>query len=311
MDFSAVAPTFLITLREGVEAALVVGIVLAYLKKAKRSQLNIWVYVGIVAGIIVSAIIGVLFSWILQAMGALSPAGEAVMEGVFSVLAIVLLSWMLVWMTSQARSMKGMVEGEVAAALKQDSAAAWGIFTLIFVAVLREGFETVVFIAAKFQQGLIPALGALAGLAVAAGVGVLMFRWGVKINLRLFFKVMGALLLLIISGLVVTALGHFDAVMQTLASQNRASESLCFYYERFTKVHSCVLGADVWDLSKVLPEDQFPGLLLSALFGYTQRLYQVQAIAYFLFLFTVGGIYFQSLSGRVFFRPRISKISDR
>lgn len=311
MNFSAVAPTFLITLREGVEAALVVGIVLAYLKKAKRSSLNRWVYVGIVAGVGVSALIGVLFSWILQTMGALSPAGEAVMEGTFSVLAIVLLSWMLVWMTQQARSMKGMVEGEVATLLKHERAAAWGIFSLVFIAVLREGFETVVFIAAKFQQGLIPALGALAGLAVAAGIGVLMFRWGVKINLRLFFKVMGAILLLIISGLVVTALGHFDAVMQTLASQNRASESLCFYYERFTKVHSCVLGANVWDLSKVLPEDKFPGLLLSALFGYTQRLYQVQAIAYFLFLFTIGSIYFQSLSGRVFLRPRISKLSDR
>ncbi|MBD2089470.1 FTR1 family iron permease [Microcoleus sp. FACHB-1515] len=309
MDFSVVAPTFLITLREGVEAALIVGIVLAYLKKAKRSQLNIWVYVGIGAGILVSALIGILFGWILQAMGALSPAGEAVMEGVFSVLAIVLLSWMLVWMTQQARSMKGMVEGEVAAVLKQDSAAAWGIFSLIFVAVLREGFETVVFITAKFQQGLLPALGALAGLAVAAGIGVLMFRWGVKINLRLFFQVMGALLLLIISGLVVTALGHFDAVMQTLASQNRASQSLCFYYEHFTRVHSCVLGSDVWDLSKVLPEDEFPGLLLSALFGYTQRLYQVQAIAYLLFLFTIGSLYFQSLSGRAFFRPsRASKL---
>ncbi|NEQ24567.1 MAG: hypothetical protein F6K28_36765, partial [Microcoleus sp. SIO2G3] len=173
MNFSAVAPTFLITLREGVEAALVVGIVLAYLKQAKRSQLNLWVYVGIVAGIVVSALIGVLFGWILQTMGALSPAGEAVMEGVFSVVAIVLLSWMLVWMTQQARSMKGIVEGEVAAALQNDHAAAWGVFTLIFIAVLREGFETVVFMAAKFQQGLFPTLGAVAGLVVAAAIGVL------------------------------------------------------------------------------------------------------------------------------------------
>ncbi len=302
MNFSSVLPTFVITLREGVEAALVVGIVLACLRKAKQSRLNGWVYLGVIAGIGASVLVGVLFSWLLQSLGALSPVAEFLMEGIFSVVAIALLSWMLIWMTQQARSMKGMVEGELSAALRRDqpTAAGWGVFSLIFFAVLREGFETVVFIAAKFQQGLLPAMGALAGLLVSASVGVLLFKWGVKLNLRQFFKVMGVLLLLIVAGLVVTALGHFDKVMQTLAGQNRASESLCFYYEHFSKVHSCVLGSGVWDLSKVLPEDQFPGLLLSALFGYTQRLYQVQAIAYVLFLVTIGTVYFQSLSGKVF-----------
>ncbi|MEP0910832.1 hypothetical protein NDI45_07870 [Leptolyngbya sp. GB1-A1] len=108
-------------------------------------------------------------------------------------------------------------------------------------------------------------------------------------------------MLLLIAGLMVTALGHFDTVMQTLASRDRASESLCFYYERFTWNHSCILDPTVRNLSKVLPDDRFLGLLLSALFGYTQQLYQVQAIAYILFLATVGGIYFQSLGGRMFF----------
>jgi high-affinity iron transporter len=303
MNFSAVLPTFVITLREGVEAALVVGIVLACLRRANRSRLNGWVYVGVIAGVGASVLVGVLFSWILQSLGALSPAAEFLMEGIFSTVAIALLSWMLIWMTQQARSMKGLVEGELSAALKRDTSngAGWGVFSLIFFAVLREGFETVVFIAAKFQQGLLPAMGALAGLLASASVGVLLFKWGVNLNLRQFFKYMGILLLLIVAGLVVTALGHFDKVMQTLASQNRASESLCFYYEHFSRIHSCVLGSDVWDLSKVLPEDRFPGLLLSALFGYTQQLYQVQAIAYILFLVTIGTVYFQSLSGKVFF----------
>ncbi len=65
-----------------------------------------------------------------------------------------------------------------------------------------------------------------------------------------------------------------------------------------THYPSCVLGPVVWDITKVLPEDQFPGLILNALFGYTQRLYLVQAVAYLLFLGTIGGIYFQSLRGR-------------
>lgn len=300
MDFSLVLPTFVITLREGVEAALVVGIVLACLQKAGRTRLNAWVYIGVIAGILVSALIGLLFGWIIQALGTLSPVAEPLMEGVFSLVAIALLSWMLIWMTQQARSMKRMVEGGVSSALEKGTSAALGVFTLIFIAVLREGFETVVFIAAKFRQGALPALGALAGLAVAAAIGMLLFKWGVKLNLRRFFTIMGVLLLLVVAGLVVTALGHFDTVMQTLASQNRESESLCFYYERFTKVHSCILGPKAWDLSKILPEEKFPGLLLGALFGYTDRLYQVQAIAYLLFLGTIGGVYFQSLAGRVF-----------
>ncbi len=303
MDFSSILPTFVITLREGVEAALVVGIVLACLQKAKRPQLNAWVYLGIGAGIFVSALIGLLFSWLILALGTFSPVAEPLMEAVFSLMAILLLSWMLIWMTRQARLMKGMVEGELASALGRGQAASWGVFSLIFFAVLREGFETVVFIAAKFQQGLLPALGALLGLGAAAGMGVLLFKWGVKLNLRAFFKVMGIFLLLIVAGLVVTALGHVDTVMRTLASQSRASESLCFYYERFTRNPSCVLGSQVWNLTTILPEGRFPGLLLSALLGYTDRLYQVQAVAYLLFLFTIGSIYFQSLAGRVFFKP--------
>lgn len=298
MDFSTVLPTFVITLREGVEAALVVGIVLACLKKARQTRMNRWVYLGVSAGIGVSALIGLFFGWIVQHLGAASPIAEPLLEGIFSLLAIALLSWMLIWMTQQARSMKAQVEGSVTRAIQQGTA--WGVFSLIFFAVLREGFETVVFILAKFEQGLLPALGALAGLAAAGGIGVLLFKWGVRLNLRRFFQVMGVLLLLVVAGLVITALGHFDTVIATLASQNRASESLCFYYEHFTKVHACILGPEVWNLSRVLPDDRFPGIVLSALFGYTQRLYQVQAIAYLLFLITIGGLYFQSLSGRVF-----------
>jgi len=112
---------------------------------------------------------------------------------------------------------------------------------------------------------------------------------------------MGILLLFIVAGLVVSTLGIFDSAMNILSQTNRESAALCFYYERFAKVHSCILGPMVWNTSKLLPEEKFPGLLLSALFGYTDKLYVVQAMAYSVFLITVGGIYFQSLAGRVFF----------
>ena len=302
MDFSAALPTFVITLREGVEAALVVGIVLALLKKAQATHLNSWVYAGVCSGLIVSALLGALFGWVSKGLSASYPQYasviEPVMEGVFSIIAIAMLSWMLVWMTQQARFMKAQVEGAVTSVMKQGTSAGWGIFSLVFIAILREGFETVLFIFARFQDGLIPALGAFAGIAVATGIGFSLFKWGIKINIRRFFQVMGVLLLLIVAGLVVSALGHFDSAAHTLAQMDRKSQDLCFFYERFAKNPSCILGPRVWDTAKILPEDKFPGLLLSAMFGYTQNLYLVQAVGYVAFLVTIGGIYFRSLTGR-------------
>lgn len=304
MDYTAALPTFIITLREGVEAALVVGIVLAYLKKAGRGGANAWVYAGIAVGIIASAIVGVFFSWLIQVLPAAGQkyAGviEPFLEGTFSLLAIATLSWMLVWMTRHARQMRQQVEGKLGAVFKGSYGEGWGVFLLVFLAVLREGFESVLFIAAKFGQGLFPALGAIAGIAAAAGIGILLFKWGIKLDIRRFFKIMGLLLLLIVAGLVVTALGHFDTAIGTLSRLDRASESLCFFYERFAKPldRDCILGPMIWNTSKILPDDRFPGLIFSTLFGYTQRLYFVQAIAYGVFLITIGGIYFQTLSGR-------------
>ncbi len=301
MNFSTALPTFVITLREGVEAALVVGIVLALLKKAKQSRLNSWVYAGVGVGIVVSALIGILFSIIIKALGAANPqytpVVEPALEGIFGVLAIAMLSWMLIWMTKQARFMKATVEGSITEAIAQNSHAGWGVFTLILIAVLREGFETVLFVAANLQQGFMPAFGAIAGLAAAASMGILLFKWGVKINIRQFFQVMGALLVLIVAGLVVSALKNFDEGFANLALSSRATESLCFYYERFTRVHSCILGPMVWNTSSILPDEQFPGIILKSLFGYREHLYLVQAVGYLVFLMTVGFIYFRSISG--------------
>ena len=296
MDFSAALPTFVITLREGLEAALVVGIVLAALNKAQQSQLNSWVYSGVIVGIIASALVGVLLSGLLQGLDAsnqlYAPIVKQLLEAGFGILAIALLSWMLIWMTQQARAMKSEVEGSVSAVLQQDRGAGWGVFGLIFIAVLREGFETVLFIAAQVQQGLVPVLGAIAGLTGAAAIGVLLFKWGVKIDLRRFFQVMGVLLLLIVSGLVISALKHLDAALLMLSQLNPQFAALCF-----SASTSCILGPQVWDASNFLPDRQFPGILLKSLFGYRQQLYLLQAVAYLAFLITVGSLYFRSLSG--------------
>ncbi len=299
IDISAAIPTFVITLREGVEAALVVGIVLAYLNQAEQSELNRWVYGGIGSGLIASGAVGVIFVGLLKALEQsdqlYAPALKPLLEGGFGAVAIALLSWMLIWMTQQAKSMKSQVEKEIGQALAGN--AGWGIFGLIFFAVLREGFETVVFIAAQFQQGWLPVVGAIAGLIGAIGIGVLLFKLGIKINLRQFFRVMGVFLLLIVSGLVVSALAHFDKGWAILAQINPQFGAVC------VSKSSCFLGQLVWDFSQVLPDRQFPGIILHTLFGYVDRLYSWEAIAYVSFLLIVGSLYFKSLNGKLRNQP--------
>lgn len=296
MDVSAAFPTFLITLREGVEAALVVGIVLALLQKVQQSRLNPWAYAGVGVGLIASALIAGLFTGLLQILRAsqhpYATVIEPLLEGILSCVAIALLSWMLVWMTRQARSAKAAVEGALQTALQQERAE-WAVFSLVLIAVLREGFEAAVFVVAKLQQGWSPVAGAVAGIVGAAVIGVLLFRWGIKINLRRFFQVMGVLLLLIVSGLVISALKEFEVAASTLSSLDPQWAGLCAAH---TASGSCLLGPLVWDGSGFLPDRQFPGILLKTLLGYRDHLYLVQVLAYSLFLTSMGTLYFRSLA---------------
>ncbi len=281
MDWTALfLPTFLITLREGVEAALVVGIVLAYLSKAGKTDLNAWIYFGIIAGILSSVLVGGFFNasiWAIsqQSQGA---ALKPLMEAMFGAIAIGLLSWMLLWMTQQAKALKGNIEGNVLSAIQQEAGAGWAVFGIVFSAVLREGFETVVFVAAQSNQGWGPALGAVFGLLGATAIGFGLFRWGVKIDLKQFFQVMGIFLLLIVGGLVISVLAHLDQGFVRLG------------------LTSGMLGPQVWDLSGVMSDRTFPGIIFKTLLGYRDRLYGVEAIAYVSFLLGMGSLYLRNLS---------------
>ena len=307
MDFTAILPTFIVTLREGFEAALVVGIVMACLKKAGQTQLYRWVYLGILGGIIASIAVGFLLTGLVSGVetagGIYASVVKQLLEGIFGLVAIAMLSWMLLWMTIQAKSLKGEVEGAINSALRDDSAGK-ATFLLIFIAVVREGFETVLFILAKFQQDwTLPAVGAVAGLSLASIMGIALFALGIRINIRLFFQVMGIFLLLIVAGLVVGALKHFDAAL-TLLNQLTINQ-LCLFNNG-----SCILGTQVWDGSNLLPDKEFPGIVLKALFGYRQTLYLGQIVAYFSFLLVVGTAYFQSLGIKLFLNKQQSTSSS-
>ncbi len=298
MNFSEILPTFVVTLREGFEAALVVGIVLACLQKAQLSSLNRWVYQGIVAGVVASLLLGIALASILKGVDSYNspytPVIKEILASLFGLIAIGMLSWMLIWMTQQARYLKSDIENELKMALSEGDNGARGVFLLIFIAVLREGFETVLFILAKFQQDwTLPTVGAIGGLVSAGILGFLLFKVGIKVDIRRFFQVMGILLLLIVGGLVISWLIHADTAILLLSRIDPYFASWCK-----ANSSSCFLGSKVWDFSQILPDKQFPGILLKSLFGYRQVLYWGQAIAYFLFMTLLGTLYFQSLQGQ-------------
>ncbi|MEL6470778.1 MAG: FTR1 family protein [Cyanobacteria bacterium J06623_4] len=293
MNLAPAIPTFVITLREGVEAALVVGIVLACLSKANRGELNKWVYAGVAAGIAGSVLIGAFLSLALSQVQYAMPALQGLIKPFLGVLfgsvAIVMLSWMLIWMTQQARSMKSNVEGSLKDALADSEGSNISIFSLVCIAVLREGFETVLFLFSNLQQSTAGVVGAAAGLLSAFAIGVALFKFGVRINLKRFFQTMGILLLLIVAGLVVSVFKNLDAAF-TAVTVLKPDLDLCI------SAQSCILGPQLWDTSAFLPHKQFPGILLKTLFGYRDHIYLVQLLAYIGFLAGVGGRYFRSLN---------------
>jgi high-affinity iron transporter len=266
-------PTFAVTLREGVEVVLVFGIVLAALRRGDRPELRPWAWGGLFLGALASIGLGLL----LQQWFAIvtHSAAKQWLETGIGIGAIALLSWMLLWMTSQSRGLKGQIEGDVAR-----QRAGWGILALVLVSVLREGFEVVLFLGAQVSTGTAPLLGAVAGLATAGLIGVALFQWGVRLDLRQFFQAMGVLLLLILGGLVVGVLGHLERAVCPVAPGPASS---------------CLLGSLLWDWHRTLSDRTFPGVVLKAVLGYRDRLFWGQLLGYLGFLGGAGWLYWRRL----------------
>jgi high-affinity iron transporter len=194
---------FLITLREGMEAALIVAIILAYLRSVGRSDRFSLVWGGVGAAVAISLVTGAI---IFAIAGGLPHTAGEIFEGVASLLAVGVLTWMIFWMRRNAIHIKGELQGRVDLALASGSGLA--LAALSFFVVLREGLETVLFLFSAFQagsetSGALKFLGAILGLTVAVGLGVLIYRGGIKLNLRTFFRVTGILILIIAASLLV------------------------------------------------------------------------------------------------------------
>lgn len=197
-------PTFVIGLREGLEAALIVGIVAAFLRQRGRRDLLRWVFAGVAASILLCVVVGVLLRVLSQNLPQRQQEG---LETVIGLVAVAMVTYMVVWMRRHSRGLKGQLEGAAANALAVGSA--WALVAMAFLAVLREGLETVVFLLAAFNEsasGASAGIGALLGILVAVALGYGIYRGGVRINLSKFFRVTGVVLVLVAAGLVVNAL---------------------------------------------------------------------------------------------------------
>ena len=196
-------PTFVIGLREGVEASLIVGIIAAFLGSHGRKDALRWVWIGVAIAVGLCVAIGVALG---DFEGALSQRQQEALETIVALVAVGMVSYMIVWMRRHARSLKGDIESHLASALAQGSIKA--LVVMAFLAVFREGLETAIFLLAVFQHSDNTAAaggGAVAGLAVACIIGYALYKGGLKINMAKFFRATGVVLVLVVAGLLASA----------------------------------------------------------------------------------------------------------
>jgi high-affinity iron transporter len=197
-------PTFVIGLREGLEAALIVGIVAAFLAQEGRRDALRSMWIGVAVAVLVCVAVGVG----LHVVGQELPEREQeAMETVIAAVAVGAVTFMIVWMRRHARGLKAELQSSAASALARGSTAA--LVGMAFFAVIREGFETAVFLLAAFDastNATAAGLGATFGVLLATAVGYGIYRGGVHLNLSRFFRATGAVLVLVAAGLVASAL---------------------------------------------------------------------------------------------------------
>ena len=198
---------FLIMLREGLEAALITGIVATYLTQTGRSSWLPAVWVGVLLAIALSLFVG---AGLQLASASFPQKAQELFEGAVRAVAVVVLVWMVFWMRRAARSIKAELHSSIDAALSSPSRQGWALVGMVFFAVAREGLELVFFLLAIFQQSAGPAApaAALAGILVAAAAGYAIYVGGARLNLRLFFRWTGVFILFVAAGLAAGVLGN-------------------------------------------------------------------------------------------------------
>jgi high-affinity iron transporter len=266
------AASLLITLREGLEAALIVGIILAYLNKTGNRERGAAVWAGTLSAALLSLLVG---GGIFLTAGEFEGRAEEVFEGTAMLTAAGVLTYMIFWMRRQAINIRAHLVAQIDTALQSGGTLALG--ALAFIAVGREGIETALFMfaATKTASPVAATAGGLLGLAVAVVLGYLLYRGTYRLNLRAFFNVTSVLLLVFAAGLLAHGIHEFHeaALVPPLVEQ-------------------------LWDMNPVLPETSTLGSFLKALFGYNGNPSLIEVLAWAGYLGLVGWGYFRPATAK-------------
>jgi high-affinity iron transporter len=248
----------LLTTREGLEASLIVGIVLAYLAKTDNRQYFKTIWVGTAAAVAVSVVTGAALFF---TVGALEGRSEQIFEGVAMLSAVAVLTWMIFWMRKQAVNIKRELEARIEGAIAAGSAV--GLASVVFFAVLREGWETALFLFAISESSspLVTTIGAVVGLVIAISLGVALYLGSRRLNLRQFFTVTGTLLIVFAAGLLAHGIHEFqEAGLLPVTIEH------------------------VWDTNGVVNEDSTTGEFLTTLIGYNGNPSLLEVVAWAAYL---------------------------
>jgi high-affinity iron transporter len=245
----------LLGLREGFEAALVVSILIAFLVKTGDRQALKWVWVGVGAAVALSVTIGAVLTYGTES---LDFETQELVGGSLSILAVALVTGMIFWMRSTARTIASELRGKLSDAVGLGPLA---VIVVAFLSVGREGLETAVFFYAAVQTAgggtAQPLIGFVSGIVVAVFLGWLLYRGAVRLNLTKFFKITGVLLVIVAAGVLAYGLHDLQEA-------------------RFLPG----LGTLAFDLSGPVPEDSWYGTLLKGIFNYSQQTTVLQAVAW-------------------------------
>jgi high-affinity iron transporter len=269
VDFGAFTSGLLTGLREGVEAALIVSIILAYLVRSGRGDQAGRIWIGTGLAVALSLAVGIV---LFVSVGSFEEPYEQIFEGTTMLVAAGVVTWMLFWMRRQAASVKGELQAAVDRAVV--GGGAWALAALAFTAVIREGLETSLFLVGQATSNRLEApwilLGALVGLVIAAGIGYGFYQGSRRLNLGSFFRWTGIALVFIAAGLLSKGIHEF--------------------------IEIGALGSGPWtatafDLSGTLSHDEGIGAFLRALLGYSATPEVLTLIAHVAYVVAILALY--------------------
>lgn len=253
--------SFLITFREALEAALIIGIMVAYLSKIKKGQFNKYIYSGASAAVVASGLLGWLF---FSAATSLEGGQQEIFEGIASLSAAAVLTYVIVWMARTSHKIKARIQERIDTSLSRGKL--FGLASLAFLAVFREGVETVLLVGTlAVRAPLRTIIGFGGGLAVVIVLAVLAFRGVYELDLEAFFKTTSAILVVFAAGLVAYGVHELNEVGMIPP-----------------------VIEHVWNTNFIINEDGTLGSILTALVGYNGNPSLTEILAYIFYWVSAG-----------------------